>query len=246
MPVVASAAMSEAVLERPTWRVPFHWLVAVALGLAAVAYVAGRYIYKTYGGYRPLALMHVSQSLRYRARVELNDPKREPALHALLKAADPRGVRLPALQKKLGGAVLREVAFGVGPLVQPPTGAPAPAGRGDGPTDFVVVLGLQLQAEAGLPTPARAICEVLSDDGIQSEGTPNGCRLRDGSLIASTPDGSVVVASRPEVVEGLLERPDIGDRLGFSGPSVRGTAPEPQELGREASKLAQVIATKYP
>jgi hypothetical protein len=240
--------MSEAVLERPTWRVSFPWVVAVALGLAAVAFVAGRYIYKSYGGYRPLALMHVSQSLRYRARVELNDAKREPALQSLLKAADPRGVRLPALEKKLGGAVLREVAFGVGPLVQPPstTAAPAPAGRGEGASDFVVVLGLQLQAETGLPTPARAICEVLSDDGIQSEGTPNGCRLRDGLLIASTPDGSVVLASRAELVEGLLERPDIGDRLGFSGPSVRGTAPEPQELGREASGLAQVIATKYP
>jgi hypothetical protein len=60
------------------------------------------------------------------------------------------------------------------------------------------------------------------------------------------PDGSVVVASRAELVKGLLGMPDIGDRLGFSGPSERGAAPEVGELGREASTLAQRVSAKYP
>jgi hypothetical protein len=238
--------MTEAVLERPGWRVPFRWLVGIALGLAAVAFMAGRRIYDQYGGYRPLALMHVSQTLRYRARVEVNDRNREPAIAPLLRAVDPRGVRWPALQKKLGNAEVREVAFGVGPLKVLP-GAAAPATpRADGANDFVLVLGLQLQAETGLPTPAEALCSVLNDDGIQSEATSTGCRLSDGALIASTPDGALVVASRAELVEGLLERPELGDRLGFSGPSVRGTAPEPVELAREAAALGRLIAAKYP
>jgi hypothetical protein len=55
-----------------------------------------------------------------------------------------------------------------------------------------------------------------------------------------------VVASRPELVKGLLVMPDLGDRLGFSGPSVRGAAPEVAELGREASTLAQRLSAKYP
>ncbi|HEY6079210.1 MAG TPA: hypothetical protein VIW29_10420 [Polyangiaceae bacterium] len=230
--------MTEAALERPSWRVSFRWVVAVALGLAAVGFVAGRHIYESYGGYRPLALMHVPPSMRYRARVELSDVKRVPALAPLLRAADPRGVRLPALRKKLTGAALHEVAFGAGPA----RGSTGTAGA----SDFVVVLGLQLQAETGLPLPAQSLCEVLSDDGIHSKPTSLGCVLEDGTLIASSPEGAIVVASRAELVEGLLERPEIGDRLGFSGPSVRGTAPEPVELTREAAALARAIATKYP
>ena len=49
-----------------------------------------------------------------------------------------------------------------------------------------------------------------------------------------------------ELVKGLLVMPDLGDRLGFSGPSVRGAAPEVAELGREASTLAQRLSAKYP
>ena len=59
-------------------------------------------------------------------------------------------------------------------------------------------------------------------------------------------DGSLVIASRAELMKGLLERVDIGDRLGFSGPSVRGVATEAPELGREAATLAQRIGAKYP
>lgn len=224
--------MNAAVIERPAWRISFRGLVAVALGIAAVAFVAGRYVYFNYGGYRPLALAHVPQTMRYRARVDFTDQQRAPALAPLLRSLDPRGVRLPALEKKLGvsaSKVVRELAFGAGPE----------------PFDFVLVFGLQLQAGTGLP-PAKAVCEVLTEDGIRSEFTTDGCRWGDGGIVASTPEGALVVASRAELVKGLLGTPDIGDRLGFSGPSVRGVAPEPPELGREASTLAQRISAKYP
>jgi hypothetical protein len=232
MPVVASAAMSEAVVERPAWRISFRWLITVALGLAAVAFVGGRYVYFTYGGYRPMALAHVPQTMRYRARVELSDTPRVTAIEPLLRMLDPRGVRLPALAKKLGQdprKAAHELAFGAGPE----------------PSDFVLVWGLQLQAGTGLP-PAKALCEVLTEEGIVTQPSDNGCQLPDGGLVAETAGGAVVIASRAELVKGLLGRPDIGDRLGFSGPSVRGVAPEVSELGRESATLAQRIGTKYP
>lgn len=224
--------MSEAVIDRPAWRTSFRVLIAGALGLAAVAFVAGRYVYFNYGGYRPLALAHVPQTMRYRARVDFTDQQRAPALAPLLRSLDPRHARLPALEKKLGvsgSAAVRELAFGAGP----------------DPFDFVLVFGLQLQAGTGLP-PAQAVCAVLSEDGIRSEPTQNGCSWGDGGIVASTPQGALVIASRAALVKGLLGTPDIGDRLGFSGPSVRGVAPEPAELGREASTLAQRISAKYP
>ena len=128
-----------------------------------------------------------------------------------------------------------EVAFGVGP----------------DPFDFVLVLGLQLPAGSGV-SAATVVCEVLSSDGIRSEptragdGSVTGCRMADGAIVAGTPEGAVVVASRAELVKGLLGRPDLGDRLGFSGPSVRGVAPEVGELGRETSTLVQRLSAKYP
>jgi hypothetical protein len=87
---------------------------------------------------------------------------------------------------------------------------------------------------------------VLASDGIRTKANEDGCRFADGGLIAGTTDGSVVVASSAELVKGLLGMPDIGDRLGFSGPSVRGVAPKVDELGREASTLAQRLSSKYP
>jgi hypothetical protein len=224
--------MSEGAIERPGWRISFRGLAIGALGLAAIAFVAGRYVYFTYGGYRPLALAHVPQTMRYRARVDLGDPARAPALTPLLRALDPRHVRLPALERKLGvssSAVVKELAFGAGP----------------DPFDFVLVFGLQQQGDK-LRNSASAVCEVLREDGIRSELTEGGCRWGDEGLIASTPEGALVIASRAQLVKGLLGTPDIGDRLGFSGPSVRGVAPEPADLGREASTLAQRIAAKYP
>jgi hypothetical protein len=224
--------MNAAVVERPAWRISFRGLAAVALGLFAVAAVAGRYVYFKYGGYRPLALAHVPQTMRYRARIELNDPARVPAVAPLLNALDPRHVRLAALEKKLGvsgHAAARELAFGAGP----------------DPYDFVLVFGLQLQAETGLP-PAKAVCDVLSEDGIRTQRTETGCRFEDGTSVLAAADGAVVVASDPKLVKDLLGVPDLGDRLGFSGPSVRGVAPDPEELGREASTLAQRLSAKYP
>jgi hypothetical protein len=238
MPVVASAAMNEAVVERPAWRISFRLLMGIALGLALVALIAGRHIYKRYGGYQPLALAHVPQTARYRARVDLSDTPRVAAVAPLLNALDPRHTRVPALERKLGVSLKQaahEVAFGVGP----------------DPFDFVLVLGLQLQAGTGLPA-ATALCEVLSSDGIRSEptqgsdGAVSGCRMADGAIVAGTPEGALVVASRAELVKGLLGRPDLGDRLGFSGPSVRGVAPEVKELGRETSTLVQRLSAKYP
>lgn len=223
--------MSEAVADRPTWRISFRWLIAVALGLALIAFVAGSRIYQNYGGYRPMALMHVPQTMRYRARVEFSDTERAPLLRPLLVAMDPRGRRLPALEQRLGvsaAAVVRELAFGVGPA----------------PTDFVLVLGLQLPAK-GL-SPAKALCEVLASDGIRSESSETGCRLSGGAIVAEALDGMLVVASHPDLVKGLLGKPEIGDRLGFSGPSVRGVAPEPPELEREAQQLAQLLGVEYP
>jgi hypothetical protein len=64
-------------------------------------------------------------------------------------------------------------------------------------------------------------------------------------LLAEALDGMVVLASRPELVKDLLGHPEIGDRMGFSGPSVRGVAPEPQELEREVAHLAPVLAARY-
>jgi hypothetical protein len=236
------AAMTDAALpetaDRPTWRISFRLLVSVTLGLALIALVAGRYVYARYGAYTPLALAHVPTTMRYRARVELGDQTRIEALRPLLNALDPRGTRLPALEQKLGVSArpaAHELAFGVGP----------------DPFDFVVVLGLQLQAGTGLP-PAQALCEVLSAEGIHTESTKPadgaiaGCRFGEGGLVAGTPDGAVVVASRAELAKGLLGMPDIGDRLGFSGPSERGAAPEISELEREASTLAQRVSAKYP
>ena len=231
MPVVASAAMNDAV-ERPSVRISFRLMMSIALGLAVVAFVAGRQIYTRFGGYRPLALVHVPPTVRYRARVDLTDAQRVAAIAPLLGALDPRHTRVLAFEQKLGVSLkqaAREVAFGVGPA----------------PFDFVLVLGLQLQAGAGLPA-AKAWCEVLGGDGYRSQATETGCRLEDGTVVGGTPDGAVVVASRAELLKGLLDMPDLGDRLGFSGPSVRGAAPEVGELGRETSALAQRLAAKYP
>lgn len=197
-----------------------------------MAFVAGRYVYKNYGGYRPLALVHVPPTVRYRARVDLGDAKRVEAVRPLLNALDPRNERLPALEKKLGVSLksaAHEFALGVGP----------------DPFDFVLVLGLQLQAGTGLPA-AKALCEVLAGDGIRSQPTDSGCRLEDGAVVGGTPDGALVLASRGELIKGLLEMPDLGDRLGFSGPSVRGAAPEVGELARETSTLVQRLSAKYP
>ncbi len=228
--------MSEATLsaagERPAWRISFRQLLLVSLGLAAVAFVAGRYVYVRYGGYRPLALAHVPQTLRYRARVALSDPARVPQIAPLLAALDPQGTRRAAFERKLGvpaKSVSRELAQGVGKE----------------PSEFVLVLGLQLQAGTGLPA-AKALCEVLAEDGIRSEPSEVGCRLGDGTLVAGTPDGTVVVASRPELVRDLLVTPELGDRLGFSGPSARGTAPDVADLGKEAKQLAAHLSVKYP
>ncbi len=103
-----------------------------------VAFVAGRQIYKRYGGYRPLALVHVPPTVRYRARVDLTDTQRVAAVEPLLNALDPRHTRVPALEQKLGVSLKRaahEVAFGVGAgSVRFRAGAgPAAAGR-DWPT----------------------------------------------------------------------------------------------------------------
>jgi hypothetical protein len=233
--VVASAAMSAAIhgaVDRPSVRISFRLLAGIAIGLAFVAFMAGRHIYKRYGGYRPLALVHVPPTVRYRARVDLGDAKRVDAVLPLLHALDPRQQRLPALEKKLGVSLksaAREFALGVGP----------------DPFDFVLVLGLQLQAGTGLPA-AKALCEVLVSDGIRLQPTDTGCRLEDGAVVGGTPDGALVLASRAELIKGLLQMPDLGDRLGFSGPSVRGAAPEVTELARETSTLVQRIAAKYP
>lgn len=225
--------MNEAgAVERPTWRVSFRLLAGVALGLALVALVAGRYVYLRYASYTPLALAHVPADMRYRARVELSDGPRTAAVRPLLNALDPRHKRLPAMYRKLGvseEATLREVAFGAGASA----------------VDFVVVLGLALPAGTG-PAAANALCEALAGDGIQSSATDNGCKLAQGGLVAGTPDGAIVVATRAQLVSGLLGAPDIGDRLGFWGPSERGAAPEVGELGREASGLARRISAIYP
>jgi|GEM_PF-4446323 len=223
--------MNDAV-ERPSVRMSFRLLMSIALGLAVIAFVAGRQIYRRYGGYRPLALVHVPPTVRYRARVDLTDAQRVAAVEPLLNALDPRHTRVPALEQKLGVSLKRaahEMAFGVGP----------------DPFDFVLVLGLQLQAGTGLPA-AKALCEVLAGDGIRSQPTDTGCQLEDGVVVGGTPDGAVVVASRAELIKGLLAMPDLGDRLGFSGPSVRGAAPEVSELGREVSTLVQRLSAKYP
>ncbi len=65
------------------------------------------------------------------------------------------------------------------------------------------MLGLQLQAGTGLPA-AKALCEVLNGDGIRSQPTETGCRLEDGAVVGGTPDGALVVASRAELIKGLL------------------------------------------
>jgi len=225
--------MTEAAeVERPAWRISFRLLMGVALGLALIALLAGRYVYRRYGTYTPLALAHVPADMRYRARVELSDGPRKTALQPLLNALDPRHQRLPLMYRKLGVSgetTTREVAFGTGPE----------------PWDFVVVLGLQLQAGTGL-SAAKALCEALETDGIAAQATEIGCLLPEGGLVAGTPDGAIVLTSRAALVKGLLGAPDIGDRLGFWGPSERGAAPEVGELGREASTLAQRISAKYP
>jgi len=224
--------MSEAAVERPAVQLPFRWLAIIALALAALAFVAGRYIFQRHGGYRPMALMHVPQTMRYRARVEVHDAKRAPLIAPLLTALDPKGTRQAALEQQLGTSLrglVREVAFGVGA----------------DPSEFVLVLGLQLQAETGLH-PARALCEALRTEGLRSQPTETGCRLAAGGLVAETPDAALLLASRAALVKDLLGRPEIGDRLGFSGPSVRGAAPEVKELEREVAALAPLLSAKYP
>lgn len=223
--------MNQAVVERPAVRLRFRWLVGIALGLAVIAFVGGRYIFRRHGGYRPLALMHVPQTMRYRARVEVHDAKRAPLIAPLLAALDPSGRRWAGFQRRLGSTprlVTREIAFGAG----------------TSPSDFVMVLGLQLDVGARVQ-PGRALCEVLLGDGMRVALRESGCLLPDGSLLAEALDGSVVLASRPELVKDLLGRPEIGDRMGFAGPSVRGAAPEVKELEREVAALSQVLAVRY-
>lgn len=213
--------------ERPTWRISFRALVLTVLGLALLALIAGRYVYQRYGRYTPLALTHVPADLRYRARVDFGDAPRMSAIAPLLSALDPRETRRAALARGLGlppGEAVREIAFG----------------SGTNPGDFVIVLGLAAQAKTGMPA-ASALCAQLATEGIRSEPTTRGCVLERGLLIAGTPDGALVVASRKGLVEPLLEAPDIGDRLGFSGPSPRGAAPEPGELRAEAAQLAEQV-----
>lgn len=225
--------MSEAVLERPALRVPFRWLVAVALGLAVVAFFGGRHIYHRYGGYRPLALMHVPQTMRYRARINLkDDPRRLAAAGLIFRALDGRQTRGPALERQLGAGfheAARELAFGVG----------------EGPGELVVVVGFKLDDSSTLRL-AKSVCEAAAADGLGATATDRGCRLADGSLIAATLDGSVLLASQPSLVKDLLGRAEIGDRLGFAGPSVRGAAPELKQLEDEASKVAATLSSRYP
>jgi len=223
--------MNEAALERPAIRLPFRWLVGVSLGLAVIAFLGGRYIFKRWGGYRPLALMHVPQTMRYRARVEVHDAKRAPLIAPLLSAVDPEGRRWAGLEQKLGSS-LRQVAREVG------------FGAGAKPSDFVLVLGLELKAEPRVEL-GKALCEVLASDGMRVEPRESGCLLPDGSLVAEALDGTLVLASRPALVKDLLGRPEIGDRMGFAGPSVRGVAPEVKELEREAAALSRVLAARY-
>lgn len=229
--MVPAASSEPAAMERPAWRVSFRTLMLIVLGISVVAVVAGRYVFVRYGGYRPLALAHVPQAMRYRARVETSDQPRMEAIAPLLTALDPRHIRLPAIEKSLGVSarqVVHEVAFGAGP----------------NPPDFVLVLGLQLQAETGLP-PAKAVCEALGGDGIRPEPTATGCRFG-SAIVTSTEEGALVIASDARLVKDLLGTPDLGDRLGFSGPSVRGVAPKVDELGREATLLAQRLLSQYP
>ncbi|HKY37550.1 MAG TPA: hypothetical protein VJN18_16525 [Polyangiaceae bacterium] len=223
--------MNEAAIERPTIRLPFRWLVGIALGLAVIAFLGGRHIFQRLGGYRPLALTHVPQTMRYRARVEVHDAGRAPLLAPLLAALDPEGRRWAGLEQKIGDSlrlVTREVAFGAG----------------TDRSDFVLALGLQLK-DAARVQPGRALCEVLLGDGMRVELRESGCLLPEGSLVAEALDGTLVLASRPELVKDLLGRPEIGDRMGFSGPSVRGVAPEVKELEHEVAALSQVLAAKY-
>lgn len=218
--------------ERPTWRISFRDLVLTVLGLSLLALVAGRYVYQRYGRYTPLALTHVPVEMRYRARVDFGDAPRMTAIAPLLSALDPRNTRRAALARGLGlpaAETVRELAFG----------------SGTDPRDFVVVLGLAAQAKTGMPA-AMALCNELAAEGIRSEPTSRGCVLAGGPLIAGTPDGAVVIASRKGLVEPLLEAPDIGDRLGFSGPSPRGAAPEPRELAGEAADLAGRVRLLAP
>jgi hypothetical protein len=223
--------MNEAAAERPAIRLPFRWLLTIALGFALIAFVGGRYIFKRHGGYRPIALAHVPQTMRYRARVEVHDAQRAPLVAPLLTALDPSGSRRAGLEGRVGsalGPVTREVAFGAG----------------TNPSDFVLVLGTQLHAEARVQ-PAKALCEVLAQEGMKVEHRDSGCLLPDGSLLAEALDGMLVLASRPELVKDLLGRAELGDRMGFSGPSVRGVAPEVEELRREVTALSQVVAARY-
>jgi hypothetical protein len=169
--------------------------------------------------------------MRYRARVEVHDAKRAPLIAPLLSAVDPQGQRWAGLEQKLGSSLrldTREVAFGAGTK----------------PSDFVLVLGLELKGGARVQ-PGKALCEVLAGEGLRVEPRETGCLLPDGSLLAEALDGTLVLASRPELVKDLLGRPEIGDRMGFAGPSVRGVAPEVKELEREVAALSQVLAVRY-
>ena len=84
--MVDTALMNEAVVERPAWRISFRRLLSIALGLALLAVVAGRHIYTRYGGYQPLALAHVPQTARYRARVDLTDTPRVDAISRFISS----------------------------------------------------------------------------------------------------------------------------------------------------------------
>jgi hypothetical protein len=214
--------------ERPGLKLSPAWILVIALALAAAAFMAGRHLYARYGTYRPIALMHVASEMRYRARVDLEDTQRMQALAPLLAALDPRGTRLRALERRSNASV-RELALGIGTQ----------------PSDFVLVIGLQLQAGSSLP-PSKALCDVLREDGIRSEPSPRGCRFSDGTVVAEAASGALLVASREGLIRAHLGRPEIGDRIGFSGPSVRGTAPDIAELRREAAALGRVLAPNYP
>ena len=98
--------MTEAV-ERPSVRMSFRLLMSIALGLAVIAFVAGRQIYLRYGGYRPLALVHVPPTVRYRARVDLTDTQRVAAIQPLLNAVE---------LNRRGGDVARQIRRVAGQL----------------------------------------------------------------------------------------------------------------------------------
>jgi len=187
----------------------FDFLAGAALALGLVSVLAG--------SLRVRALRRLSaagagaraqRNALPEARVDLGDQGRAwRRFDRCFMALDPRG-KAPTSRRKRAGAGLW-----AGGLQRSGVSA---AGRILSISSWC--WGLQLQAETGPYQQPKRLCGRRSAAmGFTRKRPTPAAQLKEGRVRGGVTAGrwASVIASRPELVKGLLGMPDIGDRLGF-------------------------------